>query len=89
LLGLLTRPDDDRIWATLKVVHGTIAYFGTYSIDETTHVLTVNVEGSSLGFNFVPVNVNRVAKRLERVEGNADEAFPGAALTRSARARVR
>jgi lipocalin-like protein len=29
------------------VVQGTIAYFGTYSIDETTHVLTVNVEGST------------------------------------------
>ena len=29
------------------VVQGTIAYFGTYSIDEATHVLTVNVEGST------------------------------------------
>jgi hypothetical protein len=29
------------------IVQGTIAYFGTYSIDEATHVLTVNVEGST------------------------------------------
>jgi hypothetical protein len=29
------------------IVQGTIAYFGTYTIDEATHVLTVNVEGSS------------------------------------------
>jgi hypothetical protein len=29
------------------VVQGTIAYFGTYSIDEATHVLTVNVEEST------------------------------------------
>ena len=29
------------------VVQGSIAYFGTYSIDEATHVLTVNVEGST------------------------------------------
>src|SRR6516165_12417626 len=28
------------------IVKGSIAYFGTYSIDEATHVLTVNVEGS-------------------------------------------
>src|SRR5215475_5604966 len=34
------------------VVHGSIAYFGTYSIDEATHVLTVNVEGSTFP-NFV------------------------------------
>jgi hypothetical protein len=26
---------------------GSIAYFGTYSIDEATHVLTVNIEGST------------------------------------------
>jgi hypothetical protein len=29
------------------VVQGSIAYFGTYSIDEPTHVLTVNIEGST------------------------------------------
>jgi hypothetical protein len=29
------------------IVQGSIAYFGTYSIDEATHVLTVNVEGST------------------------------------------
>jgi len=29
------------------IVQGVIAYFGTYSIDEATHVLTVNVEGST------------------------------------------
>ena len=29
------------------VVHGIIAYFGTYAIDEATHVLTVDVEGST------------------------------------------
>jgi len=29
------------------VVQGAIAYFGTYTIDEATHVLTVNVEGST------------------------------------------
>jgi len=29
------------------IVHGTIAYFGTYTIDESTHVLIVNVEGST------------------------------------------
>ena len=29
------------------IVQGCIAYFGTYSIDEATHVITVNVEGST------------------------------------------
>jgi lipocalin-like protein len=29
------------------IVQGSIAYFGTYTIDEATHVLTVNVEGST------------------------------------------
>jgi len=29
------------------IVQGSIAYFGTYSIDEATHVLTVNIEGST------------------------------------------
>ena len=29
------------------IVQGCISYFGTYSIDEATHVITVNVEGST------------------------------------------
>jgi hypothetical protein len=29
------------------IVQGVIAYFGTYDIDESTHVLTVHVEGST------------------------------------------
>lgn len=29
------------------IVQGVIAYFGTYGIDETSHVLTVHVEGST------------------------------------------
>ena len=29
------------------IVQGSIAFFGTYSIDEATHVLTINVEGST------------------------------------------
>jgi hypothetical protein len=29
------------------IVQGVIAYFGTYTIDEITHVLTVHVEGST------------------------------------------
>jgi hypothetical protein len=29
------------------IVQGCIAYFGTYSIDEATHVITVNVAGST------------------------------------------
>ena len=29
------------------IVQGIIAYFGIYSIDEATHVLTVNIEGST------------------------------------------
>src|SRR5262245_25622245 len=29
------------------IVQGSIAYFGTYSIDEATHVLTVKIEGST------------------------------------------
>ena len=29
------------------IVQGSIAYFGTYSIDDATHVLTVNIEGST------------------------------------------
>ena len=31
----------------MAIVQGCIAYFGTYSIDEATHVITVNVEGST------------------------------------------
>jgi hypothetical protein len=30
-----------------SIVQGSIAFFGTYSIDEDTHVFTVNVEGST------------------------------------------
>lgn len=41
------------------VVHGSIAYFGTYSIDEATHVLTVNVEGSTYP-NFVGGTQTRI-----------------------------
>ena len=29
------------------IVQGSIAYFGTYAIDEATHVITVKVEGST------------------------------------------
>src|SRR5262245_23462536 len=35
------------------IVQGSIAYFGTYSIDEATHVLTVNIEGSSSRISWV------------------------------------
>jgi hypothetical protein len=35
-------PDENK-----AIVQGSIAYFGTYSIDEATHVLTVNIEGST------------------------------------------
>ena len=42
---------DNRITGTaeenMAIVQGCIAYFGTYSIDEATHVITVNVEGST------------------------------------------
>jgi len=42
---------DNRMTGTpeenMAIVQGCIAYFGTYSIDEATHVITVNVEGST------------------------------------------
>jgi hypothetical protein len=42
---------NNRISGTLEenraVIQGSIAYFGTYSIDEATHVLTVDIEGST------------------------------------------
>ena len=42
---------DNRITGTPEentaIVQGCISYFGTYSIDEATHVITVNVEGST------------------------------------------
>lgn len=42
---------DNRMTGTpeenMAIVQGSIAYFGTYSIDEATHVITVNVEGST------------------------------------------
>jgi hypothetical protein len=41
------------------VVQGSIAYFGTYPIDEATHVLTVNVEGSTFP-NFVGGTQTRI-----------------------------
>jgi hypothetical protein len=41
------------------VVQGSIGYFGTYSIDEATHVLTVNVEGSTFP-NFVGGTQTRI-----------------------------
>ena len=42
---------DNRMTGTpeenMAIVQGCVAYFGTYSIDEATHVITVNVEGST------------------------------------------
>jgi hypothetical protein len=42
---------NNRMTGTLEentaIVQGCIAYYGTYSIDEATHVITVNVEGST------------------------------------------
>jgi hypothetical protein len=42
---------DNRMTGTPEentaIVQGCIAYFGTYSIDEATHVIAVNVEGST------------------------------------------
>ena len=42
---------DNRMTGTpeenMAIAQGCIAYFGTYSIDEATHVITVNVEGST------------------------------------------
>ena len=35
-------PDENK-----AIVQGCIAYFGTYTIDEATHVITVNIEGST------------------------------------------
>jgi hypothetical protein len=32
---------------TTAIARGSIAYFGTYTVDEATHVLTVHVEGST------------------------------------------
>ena len=39
---MLGTPEENQ-----TVVQGVIAYFGTYTIDESTHVLTVNIEGST------------------------------------------
>ena len=47
-------PDENK-----AVVQGSIAYFGIYSIDEATHVLTVNVEGSTFP-NFVGGTQTRI-----------------------------
>jgi len=41
------------------IVQGSIAYFGTYSIDEATHVLTVNIEGSTFP-NFIGGTQTRI-----------------------------
>jgi Lipocalin-like domain len=41
------------------IVRGVISYFGTYSIDEATHVLTVNVEGSTFP-NFIDGTQTRI-----------------------------
>jgi hypothetical protein len=41
------------------IVQGSIAFFGTYSIDEATHVLTLNVEGSTFP-NFTGVTQTRI-----------------------------
>jgi hypothetical protein len=42
---------DNRMTGTPEentaIVQGCISYFGTYRIDEATHVITVNVEGST------------------------------------------
>ena len=35
-------PDENK-----AIVEGSIAYFGTYTIDEATHVITVRIEGST------------------------------------------
>jgi hypothetical protein len=47
-------PDENK-----AVVQGSIAYFGTYSIDEATHVLTVNIEGSTFP-NFIGGTQTRI-----------------------------
>ena len=47
------------------IVHGSIAYFGTYSIDEATHVFTVNIEG-----NTVPNFTGRAQTRILSFDGD-------------------
>jgi hypothetical protein len=47
-------PDENK-----AVVQGSIEYFGTYSIDEATHVLTVNIEGSTFP-NFIGGTQTRI-----------------------------
>ena len=48
---LQTLASDNRMTGTPEenaaIVRGSIAYFGTYTIDEATHVITVDVEGST------------------------------------------
>jgi lipocalin-like protein len=54
---------DNRMTGTpsenAAVVQGCIAYFGTYTIDEATHVITVNVEGSTFP-NFIGGTQTRI-----------------------------
>src|SRR5204862_5821500 len=47
-------PDENK-----AVLQGSIAYFGPYSIDEATHVLTVNIEGSTFP-NFIGGTQTRI-----------------------------
>jgi len=54
---------DNRMTGTAAenaaAVQGCIAYFGTYTIDEATHVITVNVEGSTFP-NFIGGTQTRI-----------------------------
>ena len=54
---------DNRMTGTAgenaAVVQACVAYFGTYAIDEATHVITVNVEGSTFP-NFIGGTQTRV-----------------------------
>jgi hypothetical protein len=47
-------PDENN-----SVVQGSIAYYGTYTIDEATRVITVNVEGSTFP-NFIGGTQTRI-----------------------------
>jgi len=50
------------------IVRGSIAYFGTYTIDEATHVITVNIEGSTFP-NFAGGSQTRILS----FNGDGDE----------------
>jgi hypothetical protein len=60
---LPTLASDNRVTGTPEeneaIVRGSIAYFGTYTIDEATHVITVNIEGSTFP-NFVGGSQTRI-----------------------------